>query len=318
MKKEKFEFSYDLNSLQEWSLENANEMFIKSILGEVLPRYSTIRANVRGTEQIGVMTNDIFFQDGDLCGFNESGSTTITQVTIETCSKKLNQSLCPYTLYDYYLTQRLSSSNFQEEVPFAELLTQDISNRAANKIEKQLWRNTKLTGGTEFNSACFNGVLALVTTGNGATQITYTAATSTNALEVFSKLYANLPTSVVHLNDISIFCSYSDYRALVQDMVNKSYINLFDFNSKRAAEGDTWTLMLPATNVRVIPTEGLDGQNAMIIGPSSYYQVGFNATDNGGIELKQVYDPYEDVVKVMARMVYGLGIFSIDSFAIAR
>jgi hypothetical protein len=316
--KKRFEFSYDLSDLQTWSLENANDMFIKSILGEVLPRYSTIRANIRGTEQIGVMTNEIHFQDGDLCGFNPSGSTTISQVTIETCSKRLNQSLCPYTLYDYYLTQRLSSSNFQEEVPFAELLTQDISNRAANQIEKQLWRNTKATGATEYNSACFDGVKALVTSGNGATVIAYTAATSTNALQVFSQLYVNLPTSVVHLNDITIFCSYADYRALVQDMVNKSFINLFDFNSKRAAEGDVWTLMLPATNVRVVPTEGLDGQNTMIIGPSSYFQVGFNATENGGIELKQVYDPYEDVVKVMARMVYGLGIFSIDSFAIAR
>jgi len=316
--KKKFEFSYDLSQLNTWSLENANEMFIKTILGEVLPKYGTIRPNIRGTEQVGVMTNDVIFQNGDLCGFNASGDTTISQVTIETCSRKINQSLCPYTLYDYYLTQRLSSSNFQEEVPFAELLTQDISNRAADEIEKQLWRNTKSTGSTQYNSACFDGVLSLVTTGNGATQISYTAATSTNALEVFSTLYVNLPVNVVHRDDLTIFCSYADYRNLVQDMVNKSYINLFDFNSKRAAEGETWALMLPATNVRVVPTQGLDGQDAMLIGPSSYYQIGFNATENGGIELKQVYDPYEDVVKVMARMVYGLGIFDVGAFAIAR
>ena len=316
--KKKFEFSYDLNQLQPWSLENANEMLIKTILGEVLPKYGTIRPNIRGTEQVGVMTNDIVFQNGDLCGFNPTGDTTISQVTIETCSKRINQSLCPYTLYDYYLTQRLSNSNFQEEVPFAELLTQDISNRAADEIEKQLWRNTKATGATPYNSACFDGVLALVTTGNGATQIAYTATTSTTALQIFSELYVNLPTNVVHRDDIMIFCSYSDYRNLIQDMTNKSYVNLFTLDSARAAQGETWVVQLPSTNVRVVPTQGLDGQNTMIIGPSSYYQLGFNATENGGIELKQVYDPYEDIVKVMARMVYGLGIFSIDSFAIAR
>jgi hypothetical protein len=82
--KKKFEFSYDLSQLQTWSLENANDMFIKTILGETLPRYATIRANIRGTEQVGVMTNDIVFQSGDLCGFNPSGDTTISQVTIET------------------------------------------------------------------------------------------------------------------------------------------------------------------------------------------------------------------------------------------
>lgn len=312
MKSGKFEFSYDLSQLSTWANENANEMLIKAFLGEVLPKYATVRPNIRGTEKVGVMENTIVFQDGDLCGFNASGDTAISQVTIETCSKKLNQSLCPYTLYDYYLTQRLSSSNFQEEVPFPELLTQDISNRAAQEIEKQLWQNSKSGG------QCFDGVLSLVTSGNGATQIAYTATTASNALEVFSTLYANLPSNVVHLNDITIFCSYADYRNLVQDMTLKSYVNLFTMDSAGAAQGAEWALKLPSTNVTVRPTVGLDGQSAMIIGPASYYQVGFNSSANGGMELKTMYDPYEDTVKVMARMVYGLGIFSIDSFAIAR
>jgi len=312
MKSGKFEFSYDLSGLNTWANENANEMFIKAFLGEVLPKYATVRPNIRGTEKVGVMENTIYFQDGDLCGFNESGTTAISQVTIETCSKKLNQSLCPYTLYDYYLTQRLSSSNFQEEVPFAELLVQDISNRAAQEIEKQLWQNDKASGD------CFDGVLELVTSGNGATQITYSATTSSNALEVFSTLYANLPSNVVHLNDITIFCSYADYRNLIQDMTLKSYVNLFTMDSAGAATGAEWAVKLPSTNVTVRPTVGLDGQSAMVIGPSSYYQVGFNSSANGGMELKTIYDPYEDTVKVMARMVYGLGIFSIDSFAIAK
>ena len=86
--KKKFEFSYDLSQLSTWSLENANEMFIKTILGETLPKYATVRPNIRGTEKVGVMTNDVVFQDGDLCGFNATGDTTISQVTIETCSKK--------------------------------------------------------------------------------------------------------------------------------------------------------------------------------------------------------------------------------------
>jgi hypothetical protein len=45
--------------------------------------------------------------------------------------------------------------------------------------------------------------------------------------------------------------------------------------------------------------------------------VGMNATENGGIEIKGMYDPYEDIVKIFARMVYGLGVFSVDSFVIA-
>ena len=183
----------------------------------------------------------------------------------------MNQSLCAYDLYDYFLSQRLSNSNFQTTVPFEELILTDISNRIADSIEKQLWRNTTATGATEYDNQCFDGVLALVTSGNGATQVAYTAATSTNGLDVFSTYYENIPANVLHRNDLVMFCSYSDYRGLVASMRNSSYINLFAFDDARAAQGQEWSVMLPGTNVRVIPTQGLDGQSAVVTGPSSYF-----------------------------------------------
>jgi hypothetical protein len=315
--KKKEQFSYNLSGLSPWIDENASDMLIKSILGEVLPRYATIRPNIKGTQQVGFLTNDIYLQDGS-CGFDASGQTNINQVTIATCNKKINQTVCAYDLYDYFLSQRLSNSNFQETVPFEELLITDISNRIADKIEKQLWRNTTATGATEYDNQCFDGALALITSGNGAVQLTYTAATSTNGLDVFSTYYESIPANVLHRNDLVMFCSYSDYRGLVASMRNSSYINLFSFDDKSAAQGQEWSVMLPGTNVRVIPTQGLDGQSAVVVGPASYFMVGFNATENGGIEIKGMYDPYEDIVKIFARMVYGLGVFSVDSFVIAK
>lgn len=310
-------FSYDLTNLNVWVDENATDMLVKSILGEVLPRYATIRPNIKGTEKVGFITNDVSFQDGS-CGFNPEGDTTVNQVTIATCNKKVNQTLCAYDLYDYYLSQRLSNSNFQESVPFEELIVSDISNRIADEIEKQLWRNTVASGETTYNSQCFDGVLALLTEDNGANELTYSAATSTNGLTVFSTYYEALPSEILHRNDLVMFCSYSDYRGLVASMRNSSYINLFSFDDANAAQGQEWSVLLPGTNVRVIPTQGLDGQDAVVCGPASYFMVGMNATDNGGIEIRGMYDPYEDIVKIIARMVYGLGIFSPESFVVAK
>lgn len=305
-------FAYDLSALSTWVDENANDMLVKEVLGQVLPSVATIRPNIKGTQKVGFLTNDIVLQDGSECGFNPTGDTVIDQVTISTCHKKLNQTLCPYTLYDYYLSQRLSNRNFQESVPFEELLVSDISKRIGNEIEKQLWTNS-VDGGD-----CFDGVLELITSGNGSTELTYSAATATNGLDVFSKIYESIPSNVLHRNDLVMFCSYSDYRGLVASMRNSSYINLFSFDDAQAAKGQEWSVMLPGTNVRVIPTQALDGQSAIVAGPASYYMVGLNATEDGGIELKAIYDPYEDVVKVMARTVYGLGIFAPEAFVIAK
>jgi hypothetical protein len=216
-------------------------------------------------------------------------------------------------LYDTYLAMSLSNSNFQESVPFEETILTDISNRIANQVEKQLWRNTKSTGETIYNSACFDGVEALITSGNGATQIAYTAATSSNGLDVFTAIYEAIPENVLHRNDLVIFTSYANYRGLVASMRNSSYVNLFTLDSAGAAQGEEWSLVLPGTNVRCIPTVGLDNVNAYYAGPASYFMVGMN---NEIMTVRSIYDMFEDVVKIQAHVTYGLGIFDVESFCV--
>jgi len=312
-KNKKFNFNYDLTALPTYN-SYGSDMLIKSILGLTLPKYATVRPNLKGTtEKVGFVTNDVILQDLD-CGFSPTGATTQNLVTVDLCNKKVNQQLCPYDLYDTYLSQSLSNANFQESVPFEEVILTDISNRIANQVEKQLWQNTVATGGT-YGSACFNGVGALITSGNGATQIAYTGATSSNGLDVFSTIYQNIPSNVLHRDDLVIYCSYANYRALVASMRNSSFVNLFTLDAAGAASGEEWSLVLPGTNVRVIPTVGLDGVNAYYAGPASYYMFGMNSEI---MTVKSIYDPFEDIVKIMANVTYGIGVFDPASFCICK
>jgi hypothetical protein len=314
MEKKKLSFNYDLSALPTYN-SYASDMLIKSILGLTLPSFSTIKANLRGTTQkVGWLQNDIVLQN-ESCGWDPTGTTVQNLVTVDLCNKKVNQQLCPYSLYDTYLSQSLTNANFQESVPFEEVILTDISNRIANQVEKQLWQNTVATGGTIYNNACFNGVGALITSGNGATQIAYTAATASNGLDVFSTIYQNIPANVLHLNDLAIYCSYANYRALVSSMRNSSFVNLFTLDANGAATGEEWSLILPGTNVRVIPTVGLDGVSAYFAGPAGYYMVGMNAEI---MTVRSIYDPFEDIVKIQANVTYGLGIFDVASFCVCR
>jgi hypothetical protein len=314
MEKKKFSFNYDLSELPTYN-SYGSDMLIKSILGLTLPKYSSLRINLKGTtEKVGFVTNDPILQDLS-CGFNPTGDTVQNLVTIDLCNKKVQQQLCPYDLYDTYLSQSLSNSNFQETVPFEEVILTDLSNRIANKIEKQLWQNTTATGGTEYNSQCFDGVNALITSGNGATQIAYSAATASNGLDVFAAIYQSIPENVLHRNDLVIYTNYTNYRGLVASMRNSSYINLFTDPTGNATEGEEWSLILPGSNVRVVPTVGLTGVNAYYAGPASYIMVGMNAEM---MEMKSIYDEFQDIVKIMANLTYGVGVFSVDSFAICK
>jgi len=316
-KKNRFSFNYDLSALPTYN-SYGSDMLIKSILGLTLPKYSTIRPNLKGTtEKVGFVTNDVILQDLS-CGFDPTGDTVQNLVTIDLCNKKVNQQLCPYDLYDTYLSQSLSNANFQESVPFEEVILTDISNRIANQVEKQLWLNAtggSSIGGASYTGACFDGVGALITSGNGATQIAYSAATAANGLEVFTTIYENIPANVLHRDDLVIYTSYANYRGLVSSMRNSSYVNLFTMDSAGAAQGEEWSLLLPGTNVRVIPTVGLDGVSAYYAGPASYYMVGMNSEI---MTVKSIYDPFEDIVKIQAHVTYGIGVFDVASFAICK
>lgn len=312
--KKKMSFNYDLTNLPEYN-SYGDDMLIKAFLGLTLPKYSSVRPNLKGTtEKVGFVTNDIVLQDLS-CGFDPTGTTEQNLVTVDLCNKKLNQELCPYDLYDTYLSQYLSDSNFQETVPFEEVILTDISNRVANQIEIQLWRNTTASGATQYNSQCFDGVLELVSSGNGANAIVYTAATASNGLDVFTSYYQAIPENILHRDDLVIYSSYSDYRALVASMRNSSYVNLFSFDDASAASGTEWSVMLPGTNVRVIPTQGLNGQSRVIGGAAGYIIVGMNAEM---MTTKAMYDPFQDVVKINLHTTYGVGVFDVPSFVSAE
>jgi len=311
--KKSMSFNYDLSNLPTYN-SYGSDMLIKAFLGLTLPKYSNIRPNLKGTtEKVGFVTDEIYLQDMS-CGFDPSGTTTQNLVTIDLCNKKLNQELCPYDLYNTYLSQSLTNANFQESVPFEEVILTDISNRVSNEIELQLWRNSTATGATQYDNQCFNGVKKLITPANGAVNSTYTAATPSNGLEVFTTYYQQIPENVLHRDDLVIYCGFADYRALVASMRNNSYVNLFNFDDASAASGNDWGVMLPGTNVRVIPTQGLTGQGYVVAGPAGYIMVGMNAEM---MTIKSMYDPFQDIVKIMLHATYGVGVFSVDSFVVA-
>ena len=309
-----FAFNYDLSSLPEFETYGA-EMLLKAFLGLTTTKFASIRPNLKGTtELVGFTESEVFLSDAS-CGWNPSGNTTQSVVEVKLCNKQAQLQFCPYDLYNTYLSQYLSNDNFQEQLPFAETILEDVSNRPANQIEYQLWLNTTASGGTQYNSQCFDGLTSLIVTGNGATRISYTAATPSNGLTVFSKYYATIPENVLHRDDLVIFCGFSDYRALIQSMRNSSFINLFTSEYGDPASGDNWGVMLPATNVRVVPTQALTGQGKVYAGPSQYILIGMNGEQ---MSTRLQYDNFQDIIKLSLRTTYGCGVFSVDSFVVAN
>ena len=300
--KKKLNFSYDLTALDAFSLERADEMLLNSVLGSVTPRYAKIYPNMKGTSmKIGVMANDPAWQNGLTCGLSESGTTDITQVEIVGCYKSARLNNCGNELRDYFLSQALSNSLYQENIPFEELFIQDLSNRAADFMEVELWQGT---------SCGINGIADLVVAG-GTDGGAYTALTVDNAVDVLNSVVLQLPAAVQRRTDLTIFLSFADYRAFIAALAKTSSMNLFTLGDESGLSTET-TVFLPGSNIAVVPTQGLDGQNKIVCGPSQDILIGLSADD--GMAVRVQYDFFNDTVASITKVGFGVGVHEVGNF----
>lgn len=301
--KKKLNFSYDLSGLGSYSNELADSILLKSVLGATTPRYARIYPNMKGTSmKVGVMASTPVWQDGLSCGLTPTGTTEITQVEIVGCYKTNRMNNCGNELRDYFLSQALTNSLFQESIPFEELFIQDLSNRSADFMEVQLWQG----------SSCFegNGIIEQVVAG-GASAGAYTALTSTNAIDVLNTLVENLPSAVQRRDDLAIFMSFGDYRAFIAALAKSSSMNLFTLGDESGLATET-TIFLPGSNISVIPTQGLDGQSTIVLAPTQNILLGLAADD--GMEVRVQYDPFEDNVASLTKVGFGIGLHEPNNF----
>ena len=300
--KKKLDFSYDLTALSTYSNELADSMLLKSVLGSTTPRYARIYPNMKGTSmKVGVMANDPVWQDGLSCGLTPSGTTDITQVEVVGCYKTSRVNNCGNELRDYFLSQALTNSLFQENIPFEELFVQDLSNRSADFMETELWKGT---------SCGFSGITADVVA-SGVSGGTYTALTSSNAITELNKLVLAIPSSIQRRDDLAIFMSFADYRAFIAALADSSSMNLFTLGDESGLSSET-TIFLPGSNIAVVPTQGLDGASTIILAPTQNILIGVAAED--GMEVRVQYDPFEDNVASLTKVGFGVGLHEPDKF----
>ena len=181
------------------------------------------------------------------------------------------------------------------------------------RIETQLWQAT--TGGTD----CFDGFKTLIATGQtgiaNSSGVTFssTAAygTSGNPITEVDKLINVLDDNAMSRDDLRCFMSYANFRLYVQALTRanffQNYIGSTDITGMMEATH-------PNTNVKVIPTIGLNGSNQVTIGPAEYMVVGFDLLSDSE-KLVIWYSKDFDELRLRANYNYGAQIAKFGSTA---
>ncbi len=264
---------------------------------------------------MNLLNSTAYFQDGT-CGWSPSGTTEFTQHNITTCAEKYNEALCYKDLYDTYQSMLMAPGQTQESVPFEQQIADLKVKQIQQRIEQQLWQNTTAGGG------CFNGFKLLISTSTGntyssavanvsGTTFSTTGSTVTPGNPIFevNKLINGLDDNAMSREDLRVFMSYSNFRLYVQALTAanyfQNYIGATDVTGMMEATA-------PNTNVKVIPTIGLNGSNQVVIGPAEYMVVGFDLLSDHE-KLSIWYSKDFDELRLRANYNYGATIATFGS-----
>lgn len=277
-------------SLPAYVKEN-HDLLVKNFAlagGETRKRIS-IQTGIKKDEYINYLSLAPALQSGVGCGFNASGTATLTQRILETARFKVNMEICPDTLVGKYAEYLVKvDANENADLPFEAEVMQGLTNEIVKAIEKKIWQGVKATD-------LIDGFLTIA---GAETDVVDVAIAGTSAYTDIKAVYAKMTEHTLNEGG-SIFVSPAIFRQFMQEMVTA---NLYHFDPQNA---ELKEFPLPGSNVKVVRTPGLEGSTQII---GSYDKNLYYGCDlvNSAEDIKVWYSDDDDVIKISVKWNMGV------------
>jgi len=306
----KDEFSYVVSTITGFTDQTSTELMMKALVGAQTPKIANVKLGIKGTQQIQLMDNSPSFQAG-ACGWSPSGTTTFSQISLTVCPERVNESLCPDSLYSTYQSLLLNKGQTEEVVPFESQIAELYVKKIQQRIEQKLWQAQTVSGD------CFNGFSTLIATGQtgvaNSSGVTFSSSAaygvSGNPITEVDKLINVLDDNAQALENLVVFMSYPNYRLYVQALTRANFFQNYIGSSVTIGGEANSFAVHPNSTVKVYPTIGLANSNKVVIGPADQFVVGFDLlSDHEKLDMWWSRD--NDEIRVRANYNYGAAIVS--------
>jgi len=247
MENHKFSF---VNNMADFISANETELLSKITIGTAVADYVSIFPNIKHAEKVPV------FDTGDIDSLVSTGhcstsfgDITMTEKTLTVCDYNIQKGYCPESLAKTIMGLRMQAGSYNEELGGGaeERFIEDLVAKAAVFNERKWFQADTASGD------CANGILAQLDAATGLTvDVTYTAMTPANAIEVAQSYVLNLPDSLKYTNTV-MFLNRSDFQAFILSLLNANYYNpQYDPSGAVIAP---MAVQLPASNTLVVSSE---------------------------------------------------------------
>jgi hypothetical protein len=208
------------------------------------------------------MTTDAVFQAGGSCGFNSSGTTTITQRTLTVGKIKVQESICPKTFEAKYTQKALREGSSYDYMAYATEYTAQKVQRIGAALETAIWNGNTASGDGQLNKFMGIGTIidALGFGGSGdpikGNTSDLTTLTTANVEQAVDEVFAALPAALLDKDDVVIFCGNDTFREYVIALRNS---NLYHY----PVDAANMELVVPGTSIKLIGVNGLNATDTL-------------------------------------------------------
>lgn len=249
--------------------ENKMALIKKAVLGGRTLRYITVQPDIKSSATINIINSDLVAQAG-ACGWSEDGETILSQQLLTVCPLKVNESICLDTLEQYYTQKLMQPGSYNENIPFEQIFASEKADKINALIDDLIWKGD--TDGGSGNLALCDGFIYKAEndpTWTGSTVPgnvdNVTAVTVNNIIDIVDAASLVVPTDILGMNDLTLFCGYDFYRTYATALRNANYFHYTGAEN----QGEDFMQMVPGTNIRVVAVRGLNGTNKFFLTSAS-------------------------------------------------
>ena len=197
----------------------------------------------------------------------------------------------------------LAPGSYDTDFGFEQLYTEEKVSQISSLIDSLIWvGNSSVTGQT---GLC-DGFITLADTTYSASTVdgnpnNYTAITAANIIAIVDDAVNVIPANIIDMDDLYLYCGYDFYRTYATALRNA---NLFAYTGAED-QGESFSQMVPGTNVRLIAVKGLNSTNKFFISSKSNMYFGTDLlNDYENLEIFYSMDFQE--VRVVAKWKSGV------------
>lgn len=242
-----------------------------AVIGARSAYHFNLQTGIKGATALNLLGTNVEFGDGSACGWNEAGTSTLSQRILTPGAIKINMSFCDKQLLKTWANYEVRVAAGQKTLPFEEDFMKGVGEDVAAKLEKAIWQGD--TASSDKNLNKFDGVIKVLSGATLASSITY--ASGDTKSKIVNEVYAAIPSAAYSKGEVVMYVGEDFYRAYVQELVaNGNLVITTGLNDVAMPE----SILIPATNVRIIGVGGLNGTDKVYASYADNFVYGVDMT----------------------------------------